>query len=129
MDNKNSKNESSDLSFEEIITRNSKKEKVNNEEEKPKLVDFKFDEIVKKSKKTSVKPTYKKIKQHKNIFKYKNFIFRNINDIKTFLLLEYQKKEEHATNLLNDQEFLKWLEIKINDKDIYKSWLENVYRK
>ena len=138
-----------ELNFEEIVRKNKEEEKEEPVTEKPQIKNFNFDEIVSKSKKVKEKSeeksqvanfnfdkivtkgkknitSNKKIKHKRNTFKYHKYEFRNLADITSFLLLEYKNKEKHAQILLNNQEFLEWLESKIADKDVYKNWVENV---
>lgn len=124
MDDKGVKKIDLDLSFEEIIKRHEKQEKKENIKttDEVKHVDFKFENIMKKSKQES-KPKQRKQKKD---FKYKKYVFKNLQDLSNFFLIEYKHKEKHAEILLNDAEFLEWLEKNVNDQDLYKNWLENV---
>lgn len=125
MDGKNVKMPEFDLSFEEIIKRHEKQEKkveVETKEEE-KLDNFTFEKIMEKNKKPEVKPKQRKQKKD---YKYKNYVFKNLQDLSDFFLLEYKDKEKHAEILLNDTEFLEWLETNVNDQDLYKNWVENV---
>jgi hypothetical protein len=82
-----------------------------------KFDDFGFEQKLKKGKTNSIeekeaipKPIKKKgIPRKNNHFKYGSQRFRTLNDVGTFLLLNHKNREKHATKLLNNPEFLKWL--------------------
>ncbi len=114
----------SDFEFDEIIKRNVKKTTTNNQA----LKNFDLNEIV-----TKKQPNEKPIKVNKkqkgtSNYHYDNYNFKNLNDLSSFLLLEYYDKEKHAAKLLSDTKFLKWLEEKIADVDLYEDWVLNVLK-
>jgi len=90
------------------------------------LEDFQLEKLLKQGKKPPVKKEelpkeapvvdkltiVKKVKSVKKklpIFNYGSNKFKSVDDVSTFMLLNYKKREKHATKLLNDPQFIIWL--------------------
>lgn len=67
-------------------------------------------------------------KQKIKAFRYGKETFKKLEDLSSFLLLEYQNKEHHANKLLNNKEFINWLKVNVDDKEAFKLWVENVLK-
>ena len=70
--------------------------------------------IEKKQKIISKKPMKKKVP----IYKYGSQKFRNLDSVNSFLLLNYKKREKHATKLLKDPKFIKWMKSLQNSQNL-----------